>query len=109
MNTFDALALLLLAGLAWFWLDSLKTREVAIRATKAACHSENLLLLDDTIAIRRIRLARNDEGTLQLHRVYGFEYSDTGDNRRSGSLALRGNRVLVINLNLVDMPPTLLH
>jgi hypothetical protein len=109
MSFLDVSALLLLACAAWLWLDSLKARETAIRATKAACNSENLMLLDDTIAIRGIRLSRNDDGALQLHRVYGFEYSDTGNNRRTGTLAMLGNSVLVINLDLVTSQPAILH
>ena len=110
MDIFDISALLLVVALAWLWLDSLTTRETAIAATKAACQSENLLLLDDTVAITRIGVARNDDGELRLQRIYGFEYSDTGNNRRTGSLAMLGSRVLVVNLNLVvATPPTTMH
>ena len=110
MDIFDISALLLVVALAWLWLDSLTTRETAIAATKAACQSENLLLLDDTVAITRIGVARNDDGEVRLQRIYGFEYSDTGNNRRTGSLAMLGSRVLVVNLNLVvATPPTTMH
>jgi hypothetical protein len=108
MSFIDVSALLLLTTGAWLWLDSLRARETAIRATKAACNSENLLLLDDTVAISRIRLSRNDDGAMQLHRVYGFEYSDTGDNRRTGTVVILGDSVLVINLDLVTSPPAFL-
>ena len=100
MDFFDILGLLFLAAAGWLWYDSLKAREMAVAATKAACTSENLLLLDDTVAIRRISLGRDTDGILSLRRIYDFEYSDTGDDRSAGSLVMLGSRVLVINLNL---------
>ena len=104
MDLLDLLGLLLLAATAWLWLDSLNAREMAVSAAKAACNSERLLLLDDTVSITRISLARNSDGVLRIRRIYGFEYSDTGNDRTAGSIAMLGSRVLVINLNLPDTP-----
>ena len=93
MDLFELLALALLAVVAWLWLDSLKARETGIRAAHQACAEEGLQLLDDTVVIRSLRPARDDEGQLKLRRVYAFEYSDNGDNRRSGSVTMLGQRV----------------
>jgi len=110
MDLLDILGLLLLAALGWLWYDSLNARETAVSAAKAACNSENLLLLDDTVAIQRISLGRDGEGVLRIRRIYDFEYSDTGNDRSAGSIVMLGSRVLVINLNLSDLPPrSLLH
>ncbi|WP_374276801.1 DUF3301 domain-containing protein [Azonexus sp.] len=85
---------LLLAGLGvWFWLDTLKAREIGIRAAQAACAEEGLQFLDDTVAGAGLRFARDGDGRLRLRRVFVFEYSDTGDNRRSGSVTLLGHAV----------------
>jgi hypothetical protein len=43
---------------------------------------------------------RSEGGTLMLRRVYSFEYSDTGDNRCSGSVVMLGHRVLLLNVGL---------
>ena len=102
MDLLDLLGLLLLGAVAWLWLDSLKAREMAVPAAKAACNSERLLLLDDTIAIQRIGLARDGDGVSRIRRVYDFEFSDTGNDRTAGSIVMLGSRVLVINLNLPD-------
>lgn len=102
MDLLDLLGLLLLGAIAWLWLDSLKAREMAVSAAKAACNSERVLLLDDTVAIQRLGLARDGEGASRIRRVYGFEYSDTGNDRTAGSIVMLGSRVLVINLNLRD-------
>jgi hypothetical protein len=92
--------ILALAGLAWLWLDSLQAREAAITAARAACAAEGLLLLDATVSIAGLGLARDDEGRLRLRRVYEFEYSNTGDNRLKGSVVLLGHRVVVLNVGL---------
>jgi len=104
MDLLDLLTLLLIAGAAWLWLDSLKAREIAVSASKAACDSEDLLLLDDTVAIQRLGLGRDGESALRIRRQYVFEYIDTGNDRRTGSLVMLGSRVLVINLNLPKSP-----
>ena len=110
MDLLDLLGFLLLAAAAWLWLDSLKSREAAVSAAKAACNSEHLLLLDDTVTIARLGLARDGGEGLRLRRIYGFEYSDTGNDRSTGSIVMLGSRVLVINLNLPEAPqPTVLH
>ena len=73
-------------------------RELAVSATKAACDSEDLLLLDDTVAIHRLSLRRDDEGVLRLHRIYDFEYSDTGNDRRTGTVTMLGHAVEILHV-----------
>ena len=94
----ELILLLALGILAWLWLDSLKAREISVQAARAACNAEGFMLLDDTVAIAGIRLARDEHGRLQLRRTYRFEFSDTGNNRLEGSVVLLGRRVLVLNL-----------
>jgi len=94
----EVFGILLLAGIAWLWLDSLKAREAAICAAREVCAAEGLLLLDDTVAISGLKPARDEDGHLTLQRAYDFEYSDTGNNRLKGSLVLRGRRVVIINV-----------
>jgi hypothetical protein len=94
----EIIGIILLAGIAWLWFDSLKAREAAVRAARAACAAEGLLLLDDTVAISSLNPARDDEGRLKLQRAYDFEYSDTGNNRLHGSVVLRGHQVIVLNV-----------
>jgi hypothetical protein len=98
MPAFEFAGLVLLAGLGWFWLDSLKARDAAIQAARKACSAEGLQLLDDTVSIASLKPARDDDGRLLLQRDYIFEYSDTGDNRRRGNVALLGHDVSLINL-----------
>jgi len=102
--------ILLLGGLAWWWIDSLKAGEAAVDAARAACLSEALLFLDDTVAIARVGLTRDHRGRLKLRRAYDFEYSDTGNNRLKGSVVLMGHEVVVVNIGLRLAPhPRTLH
>ena len=98
MELLELLVLALLGAAVWLWLDSLKAREIGVTAAQAACADEGLQFLDDTVAIRSLRLIRDDDGRLRLRRVYGFEYSDTGDNRRSGTVTLLGQRVELLHV-----------
>jgi hypothetical protein len=106
MSFYELLLFLLLGGGVWLWLDSLKAREVGIRAAQQACAEEGLQFLDETVLIRSFRLARDDAGRLRLRRIYAFEYSDTGDNRRAGSVTMLGHEVEVLHVrpNLYVIP-----
>jgi len=100
MLTLEISSLLALGVFVWLWLDSLNARDAAVRASRAQCEAENLLFLDDTVAIRSIWPARSEDGRLKLRRVYDFEYSDTGNNRRRGSVTMIGNEVIALHLGL---------
>jgi len=100
MPTFEIAGLIILAAITWLWFDSIKARGIGVHAAKAACAAEGLQLLDETVAIASLKLARDDAGRLLLHRVYAFEYSDTGDNRRSGSLVMLGQQIVTVNVGL---------
>lgn len=106
MDLYELIALMLLCGGVWLWLDSLKAREAGMRAAQLACAEEGLLFLDDTVVIRSLRWARDDAGRLLLRRVYAFEYSDTGDNRRAGTVSLLGHQVEMLHVrpNLYVVP-----
>jgi hypothetical protein len=106
MPSLEILLIAVLAALAWFWLNTLQAREAAIRAARGACDSEGLLLLDDTVAIAGMKLARDDDGRITLQRAYEFEYSDTGNNRRKGSVVLLGRKVVLLNVGLREAYPS---
>ena len=70
----EIVVLVLLAAGGWFLWDSLKVRETANAAMRAACRQEGLLFLDDTVALQSVWPARNRDGRLVLRRVYAFEF-----------------------------------
>jgi hypothetical protein len=104
MSLLEIIGLPLLALLAWYWFTNLKAREAAVIAARAACESEGLLLLDETVLLGKLRPMRDGEGRMRLRRTYEFEYSDTGDNRRRGSVVLLGGEVEFLNIGLRLVP-----
>ena len=97
-------ALLGIGGGILLWIDSLKARERAVRAGRAACERYDLQFLDDTVSFARMRLARNEEGELRIARTYTFEFSDTGNNRRQGAIVMLGGEVQDLHLEPYPMP-----
>jgi len=100
----EILSVLALAAVGWFLWDSLRAREAANAAIRPACRAEQLLFLDDTVALESVWPARDAEGRMRLRRVYRFEYSDTGDNRRKGSITLLGSAVDAIDIGVRQAP-----
>ena len=86
----EAAAIVLIAAGVFLWLDSLRARERAVKAGRAACERYALQFLDDTVSFSRIRLRRDGEGQLRIARTYTFEFSDTGNNRRHGAIVMLG-------------------
>jgi hypothetical protein len=109
MPVFEFVSLALLAALAWLWFDSTKARGIAVDAARRACAAENLQFLDETVAIASVKPARDEDGRLVLRRVYAFEYSDTGNDRRPGSVVMLGHEIEFLNvgLRLAPQAPTL--
>ena len=93
------LLLLIVLGLGtWFWLDTLRAREAGVRAARAACEREGVQLLDETVAGRSVRPARDDNGRLVLWRAYDFDYSTSGYDRHRGSVVLCGGEVILVDV-----------
>ena len=86
----EAVAILGIALILMLWVDSLRARERAVEAGRAACRRHELQFLDDTVSFSRIRLARDEDGQLKIKRTYTFEFSDTGNNRRHGAIVMLG-------------------
>lgn len=100
MPLFEIISIAVLAALAWLWFDSIKVREIAVRVARGACSAEACQFLDETVSIASLKPVRDEDGRLVLRRSYAFEYSDTGNNRRPGSIVLLGQEVLMVNVGL---------
>lgn len=86
-------AIVLIAAAGLLWIDSLRARERALAAGRAACERYGVQLLDETVAFAALRLARDERGRVRLRRTYTFEFSDTGDNRRHGAIVMLGGEL----------------
>ena len=96
------LVVAVLAAIGWLWWDSLRKRELAVAAARGTCRQAGVQLLDDTVAQKVLRLARDADSRMRLYREFGFEYTDTGDNRLPGRVYLLGGKVLEVNLLITD-------
>ncbi len=97
MSTLSILALL--AGVSWFWLDSLRAREIATEICKAACTRSQVQFLDQTVALGRIGIRWSADG-LRLRRMYRFDYSEEGVGRHSGSVVMLGTDLEELSMGL---------
>lgn len=82
--------ILVILAIIWFWVDSLRAREMATRICRAACAQREVQFLDQTVALRRLGLRWLANG-LRLRRVYRFEYSEEGVGRSTGHIVMLGN------------------
>lgn len=97
--SWEILTIALLFALGWFWMSGLRVREHALAAGRLACAKIGVQFLDDTVALRRIRLARNTLGQLRFARLYRFEFSNTGDNRQIGNIRTLGEHVESVEMD----------
>lgn len=93
------IALLLIAAAVWAWMDALRARESAIAHGRRLCEEAGVQLLDQSVAVSRVRLARRD-GFPSLLRRYAFEVSIDGSDRYRGHLDLDGHRLASWSLPL---------
>jgi len=89
----ESITLLLLVALVWLWFDSMRARERALLSGKRACERDGLMFLDETVECVALGFARDADGRMVLRRTYSFEFSDTGNNRRNGSVVMLGGEV----------------
>ncbi len=91
--SWEILLLVPIGAFLYWWMDNLKAREIAVKVGKQACRERGLQFLDDTVALAKTGLKRDTDGVMTLLRVYRFEFSETGDNRRDGDVTLLGKKV----------------
>lgn len=98
--------LLLIGAAIALWLRALRAREQAGRLARELCRRAGVQLLDQTVSLRRVGLARVD-GRLRLKRRYGFEVSTQGHDRHPGHLDLLGDALLTWSIPVAQTSPVL--
>ena len=96
------LVIFLLAGIAWFWFDSVRAKEVATQAASQACQTIHAQLLDQTVSLKRLRLIRNRQGRIQFQRSYDFELSLDRQIRSGGRVILIAQAISSVQLDSDD-------
>ena len=93
------LILLLLATIAWFWMKSVRAKEIAMQASARACQQINAQFLDQTASLKKIRLTRKKNGRLGLNRTYSFDFSRDREHRSQGLVNINGYIVANVMLD----------
>ena len=82
---------------AWLWHNH-GLREKALERVKQHCAKLDLQLLDDAVALKRIAFVRDAKGRKRLARLYGFEFTVTGEQRHPGTVTQFGAHSMQIEL-----------
>lgn len=90
--------LILLAAIIYYWLDSIRAKEIATEHAKKACKKVFLEFLDDTVLMKKVRLRRNSHGQIAIYREYEFEFSSTGEFRYKGRIQQLGQHLIDIKM-----------
>ena len=85
--------LLFLAVLAWFWMNSIRAKEIAMQASAIACQQIQAQFLDQTASLKKIQLIRNKKGRLGFERIYSFDFSRDRESREKGLVMIKGHIV----------------
>ena len=88
-----SLLVLMVAG-AWFWMDSVSKREIALKIGRQLAERCNLQFLDETVACSHVGFARDTNGRMQIQRSYSFDVSSQGIERMACHLQLRGGQLV---------------
>ena len=96
------IALAVVGVVTWYWSDSLRVREQALRICSEACRQMGLQFLDQTVMVRKLGFGRDSRGRFQLRRSYVFEFSIDGADRYRGHAVMLGRFLVYLDLEHPD-------
>ena len=88
--------------LAWYWIDGVRSKELAVAVARRNCEQHGVQLLDQTVVMEKMRLRRDHRGRLLPCRYYHFEFSLDGEERRSGGVIIHAGRASGLYLDLEE-------
>lgn len=92
---------------AWlYWLNAAKAKEIARWVGKEACKEIGVSFLDDTVALNRIWIDKNDNDERKIFRCYRFEFTSDGSRRYKGEIVISEKKLVSIELEPYRIPPT---
>ena len=94
----DLIVLIFLLVIIFYWLDSIRAKEIATKNALSACKDTLIEFLDDTVVIKKVRLRRDIKGKIAIYREYQFEFSSTGDFRYKGMVRLLGQALIDVEM-----------
>lgn len=91
-----------------FWSAGRGAAERAKALGRDACRAANVQWLDESVHAIGLKLCRLENGWLGWERTFRFDYSRNGQDRNSGRLVLRGDRLVSFS-GPVTPTPSQLH
>ena len=91
--------ILFLALLAWYWLNSIRAKEIAMAASAEACQQIQAQFLDQTASLKNIKIRRNKNGRMIFERTYSFDFSRDRETRIQGLVTIVEYKVTQVLLD----------
>ena len=88
----------------WYSLQVARLKELCVKAVNRRCEEQGVQLLDSTVVLHKLSIARDPNGWLRLRRIYSFEFTATGEDRNNGLVSVLGNR-----LEMIELAPHRIH
>jgi hypothetical protein len=89
----EILFIILLLVVIGYWWDTMVTHELAFKACRQICQNSHVQLLDGTVMRQRVWLRRGPSGSVQICRLYSFEYSEDSASRQYGHVVMLSHQV----------------
>lgn len=87
-----------------FWWKTMQARERAEKIAQAACKKENMQILDVTVSLKKFGFEKDRYGNRIFLRYFNFEFSQTGEDRHIGTVAMRGAVQQYLYMDLPERP-----
>jgi hypothetical protein len=97
------LILSLSAAIAYWW-DTTRCNEIAAQHCRRMCETSAVQLLDSSVSRQRIWVRRNENGRVELCRLYSFEFSGDSQSRHFGYVVLLGRHVAETSMDAWRLP-----
>ena len=94
-----AIVLGLLLAALWYWLDSIRIKEIALATGKAKCQGLGVEFLDESVVLSKLRLRRTPQGHVAVYREFSFEFTSDGERRYSGCLTFLGRHLVALAMD----------
>jgi len=82
----------------------MQARERAEKIAKAACKKENMQLLDATVSLKKMSFEKDRHSRRIFLRYFSFEFTDSGNKRLSGMIAMHNTVQQYLFMDLPEKP-----
>ncbi|VAW59218.1 hypothetical protein MNBD_GAMMA11-1083 [hydrothermal vent metagenome] len=96
----ELFVIMFLVLLIWFWLESMRVKELARAIGGRICKENNVQFLDDTVHLINFRPGKNKYGQIKFLRTYGFEFTNSESHRYNGRITLADKLLLSSDMDV---------